>query len=127
MEKRILIVVLGNSLLMDSVASNLRDELALTVMRKEISCINSRERLKAIQPDLIIFELDAPRPCTILSLLSEQPSVRLIGIDTNCSRVVEIVSALHFIESLTEFNQLIQLNLTQKKEAEEDGKSRGEA
>lgn len=112
-------VVLGDSLLMDSVAGNLRDELALSVIRVEASCINSRECLKSIQPDLIIFEWDAPRPCSILALLREQPGVLLLGIDTNCSQVVEIIGGLHQVQNMKELCRLAQNSLADVKNMKE--------
>lgn len=120
MENQFSVVVLGDSLLLDSVAGNLRDELALTVIRVEESCINSRECLKSIQPDLIIFEWDAPRPCSILALLREQPGVPLLGIDTGCSQVVEITGGLHPVQNMNELCQVAQNSLAtqiNKKEA----------
>lgn len=114
MENRFSVVVLGNSLLMDSVASNLRDELALSVIRMESSQIDDRACLKAIQPGLIVFEMESPRPCAILSLLREQPGVPLLGIDTNCSQVVEIIGGLHPVQNMKEFCQLAQTSLADK-------------
>lgn len=111
MEHQISVVVLGDSLLMDSVAGNLRDELSLSVIRVDASCINNRERLKSIQPDLIVFEWDAPRPCSILALLREQPGVLLLGIDTNCSQVVQIIGGLHDVQNMKEFCRLAQNSL----------------
>lgn len=119
MENRFSVVVLGDSLLMDSVASNLRDELALSVIRVEASCINNRECLKSIQPELIVFEWDAPRPCSILALLREQPGVLLLGIDTNCSQVVEITGGLHAVQNMKEFCQLAQNSLADTKNMKE--------
>jgi hypothetical protein len=114
MENQISVVVLGDSLLMDSVAGNLRDELSLSVIRVEGSCINNRECLKSIQPDLIVFEWDAPRPCSILALLREQPGVLLLGIDTNCSQVVQIIGGLHQVQSMKEFCRLAQNSLAEQ-------------
>lgn len=120
MENQFSVVVLGDSLLLDSVAGNLRDELSLSVIRVDASCINNRECLKSIQPDLIVFEWDAPRPCSILALLREQPGVPLLGIDTSCSQVVEITGGLHPVQNMTELCQVARNSLAEqnnKKEA----------
>lgn len=114
MENQFSIVVLGDSLLMDSLASNLRDGLALSVIRVDASCINNRECLKSIQAELIIFEWDAPRPDSILALLREQPGVRLLGIDTSCSQVIEITGRLHPVDNMNEFCRLAQNSLANR-------------
>lgn len=114
MENKFSVVVLGDSLLMDSLASNLRDGLALSVIRVEASCINNRQCLNSIRPELIIFEWDAPHPGSILALLREQLGVRLLGIDTSCSQVVEITGRLHTVENMNEFCQLAQNSLANR-------------
>jgi hypothetical protein len=75
--------------------------------------------LKSIQPELIVFEWDAPRPCSILALLREQPGVLLLGIDTNCSQVVEITGGLHQVQTMKEFCQLAQNSLADTQNTKE--------
>jgi hypothetical protein len=120
MEEQARVIVLGDSLLMDSVAINLQGELALNVMRVSTSCIDDRECLKSLEAEMFIFELDAPQPGAVLSLLKELTDALFLAIDTNYSQVIELSSARHPIENMKELCQLAQTRLAHEKPVREE-------
>jgi hypothetical protein len=120
MEEKVQVIVLGDSLLMDSVMINLQDELALNVTRVDASCINDKECLKSLDAEIFIFELDTPQPGAIVSLLKELTDALFLAIDTNCSQVVELGSARHSIENMKELCQLAQTRLVYEKPIREE-------
>jgi hypothetical protein len=72
MEQRPLVVLLGESLLMDGVAVSLAGKGMLGTIRMDSDVVDIRECLETLQPDLVIFELDTPQSSHVLSLLREQ-------------------------------------------------------
>ncbi len=115
MEEKVQVIVLGDSLLMDSVMINLQDELGLNVARVDTSCIDDTECLKSLDAEMFIFELDTPQPGAIVSLLKELTDALFLAIDTNCSQVIELSSARHPIENMKEFCHLAQTRLAYEK------------
>lgn len=120
MEEQVRVIVLGDSLLMDSVVTNLQGELALSVKRVDTSCMGNEECLKSLEPEMFIFELDTPQPGTILSLLKELTDALFLAIDTNCSQVIELRSASHPIENMKELCELTQSRLAYEKPVREE-------
>lgn len=118
MGDRMPVIVMGDSLLMDSLGSNLREGLKMDVIRVNAASADLEERLRVIQPDLIVFELDVPRPCSILALLKEQPGTLFLGIDPTFSQVIAFNSNWHIIQTMQEFCQLAQTQLDEYKQLE---------
>lgn len=118
MGDRMPVIVMGDSLLMDSLGSNLREGLKMDVIRVNAASADLEERLRVIQPDLIVFELDVPRPCSILALLKEQPGTLFLGIDPTFSQVIALHSDWHLIQTLQEFCQLAQTQLNEDTQLE---------
>lgn len=106
MEKQRQIVVLGNSLLMDSVATNLQQGLAQDVIRMDVD-----DYLESLKPELIILELDLSRPQTILSFLREKAGAMFLGIDLESSQVIIFDSQRYPIRNVDEFRELVQSKL----------------
>ena len=106
MEKQRQIVVLGNSLLMDSVATNLQQGLAQDVIRMDVD-----DYLESLKPELIILELDLSCPQTILSFLLEKAGAMFLGIDLESSQVIIFDSQRYPIRNVDEFCELVQSKL----------------
>lgn len=121
MAKQALVVVLGESLLLNSVEVHLRSGLALPVIRVDSSGGEVNKSVRSLQPELVVFELDTPRPCAILSMLREQSGTVFLGIDTNDSQVVVLNSSRHPIGSMQEFCQLAEARLNDKAQTEKGG------
>ena len=107
MEERRLVVLFGDSLLMDTVEANLEDTQELGVMRIHATVPNVGERLKALSPDVVIFDFDAPHLQFIIPFLREQPGVPLLGLDVACSKVVAMSSQHYTTVTANDLTQLI--------------------
>ncbi|UCG22792.1 MAG: hypothetical protein JSW55_11470 [Chloroflexota bacterium] len=114
MEKRPLVVLLGNSLLMDGVAVSLNDRQTLGMVRMDRDSGDIRERLKWLDPDLIVFELDDPNGPSIISLLKDCPDTLLIGLDLDCSRAIVLNSRQHLTQSMNELQHIVQSAVDRK-------------
>jgi hypothetical protein len=83
--------------------------------------IDIRECLKTLQPDMIIFELGAPQSTAILTLLSEQPGIQLLGLDLACSRVIVLNSQQHLAPTMNELCQMVQARAGQQRHSSKGG------
>ena len=109
MDEQPLAVLLGDSLLLEGVAMSLEDDgLRLRIVRVDTALPDLQERLKSLNPELVIFELDSSRSPTMLPLLREQPGTLFLGLDPDCSQVVVLNSSQHLTRSMTELGQLVQ-------------------
>lgn len=108
MERRPLVVLLGDSLLMDGIAVSLAGRQMPGTIRMDSDVVDVREHLKTLQPDLVIFELGTPTSTAILSLLSQQPGIQLMGLDPACSRVIVLNSQQHSTPTMNELYQVVQ-------------------
>ena len=120
MDEQVKVVVLGNSLLMDSVGTNLRDGLALCVFQADASDTGYGEYLNSLAPELVVFELDVPRPCTILSLLKENSGIVFMSVDTKSSQVIVFHSDRYQIRDMDEFCELVRSKLEHRKHVREE-------
>ena len=120
MEQRPLVVLLGDSLLMDGIAVSLAGrEMPGTIrMDSDIS-----ECLKTLQPDLILFELDAPHLTAVLSVLSEQPGIQLVGLDLACSRVIVLNSQQYPTPTMNDLCQVVEAETGRQAHSPKGGES----
>ena len=86
------VVLYGDSLLMDTVEASLGQRPDLGVLRIPNSLIDASERIQSLGPDLIIFDLDAPHSDFVLPFLRHKPGVPLLGLDLTSSRVLAFSS-----------------------------------
>jgi hypothetical protein len=114
MPQRPLVVLLGDSLLLDGIAVSLAGRKMPRTVRMDSDVIDIRECLKTLQPDMIIFELGTPQSTAILSLLSEQPGIQLLGLDLACSRVIVLNSQQHLAPTMNELCQMVQARAGQQ-------------
>ncbi len=77
MRKRRRIVIYGNSVIMGALRASL-----LRSRRYEVISLlpSQQDRLEAIAPDVVLFDLDAARPDAAFSLLESRQDVMLIGV-----------------------------------------------
>jgi hypothetical protein len=111
MDERPLIVLLGDSLLMDGVAMSLADGRRLGVVQMDASITDIGERLRSLKPELILFELDSPGTPAVFSLLREEPDTLLLGLDRDSSHVIVLNGSRHPTRSMQELGQLVQLQV----------------
>jgi hypothetical protein len=109
MIKRPLVVLLGDSVLIDGVAVSLGGCPELGVARIDTLVIDIEACIKSLKPDLVVFELDSPYSAHILSLLREQPGIQLVGLDLTSNRVLVLNSRQHKTRSMDEFSHVIHI------------------
>lgn len=91
MATRDTVVLLGSSLLMDTVEASLQRNRSLDVIRIRADDVNWRSCMNLLSPDLVIF--DWGLPCSqALVILRDQPGVPLIGLDAATSSVIALSS-----------------------------------
>lgn len=115
MDEQPLAVVLGDSLLIEGVAMSLEDDgQRLRIVRVDTALPDFQERVKSLNPKLVIFELDNPRSPAMVPLLREQPGALFLGLDPDCSQVVVLNSSQHLARSMTELGQLLQIQMNSR-------------
>ena len=108
MEDRRIIVLFGDSLLMDTVEASLGENPELGVMRMHTNMPDIGERLKSMQPHLIIFDWDAPHCQFVLPFLREQSGIPLLGLDVTCSKAIMLCSQDYTVLTADQLTELIQ-------------------
>lgn len=117
MQNQNAIVVLGESVIMESIEASLRKEMGMHVTRLCASRADLSEQLNSIQPGLIIFDIYTPDPSSILEVLSEKSDSLFLGIDINCSQVLVFNSYKISLNSLKEFCAVVSDRLEDKETA----------
>ena len=123
MEKRPIVVLLGDSVLIDGVAVGLADRHVPGMIRINRFADDITERLKSLKPDMIVFELDTPCASSIFSLLREQPGILLLGLDLNCSQVLVLNSHQHVTRTVSELYCVVQLEACEQVHISKGGES----
>ena len=113
MGKQPLVVFLGDSTLIDSVAFSLRDSRVLSVTRIDTLTADIEERLASLKPDLVVFELDSPYSPLVLSCLRERPCIQLVGLDLTHSRVIVLDSQQLDNPTLDDLCRMIQTKVSE--------------
>jgi DNA-binding NarL/FixJ family response regulator len=108
MENNRLVVLFGDSLLMDGVEASLRASESLSVMRILDMGVDLSEHLHSLQPDVVLFDWDTPQAQLIVSVLRDQPGVTLLGLDVHSRKVIIVSSHQYTPLSASELVQVIQ-------------------
>jgi hypothetical protein len=124
MRPQSLVVLLGDTVLIDSVAAGLEDTQAFGVVRMDASVDGLGEHLKALNPALIVFELDTRRSPAIFSLLREQPGTQLLGLDLTCSQAIVLKSCQHTTRTMKELCQVVQAEVDHRAQTRKGGDGR---
>ena len=114
MEHRRIVVLVGDSLLMDTVEASLEKDQEFGVMRMHTTVTDIAERLKSLCPDAIMFDWDAPHPEFLLSFLKDRPGVPLLGLDVTCSKVITLCSQEHITLTVDDLAKVVKLHTTDK-------------
>lgn len=112
MDDRQVVVLFGDSLLMDGVEASLAEQQELDVIRVDTTINNVGQHLQAIAPDLVIFDLDLPFSSQIVPLLREQPGIPFIGLDAQCSEAIALSSQQYTALSANDLVKVIQIQTT---------------
>jgi hypothetical protein len=86
MEKRRRVIVLGETLVLAGIAASISKDRDNEVVAHALPA--GRRELCALQPDVVIFDLDAVQPDFQYNLAQDLPGLLLIGVDSKTNRVV---------------------------------------
>jgi hypothetical protein len=109
MDESQLVVLFGDSLLMDTVEASLENNGSVGMMRIHATVPNIGEWLKTLCPDLIILDLNAPDSSRIIPFLWDQPGIPLLCLDVTCSRAIVLSSQPYAARTAVELANLIEM------------------
>lgn len=107
MDGQHLVLLFGESLLLDSVEARLAGCEAVSVMRLRTAAPEVAARLYSLNPDLIIFDLDGDNFRSLIPFLRMESGAPLLGLDINCNQVVTLVPQRHTVLNLEDLCQVI--------------------
>jgi chemotaxis response regulator CheB len=111
MEKRPLVLILGDSLLMEGIAASLTGCPQLSLICIDYSEFEIWQKADSLNPDVILFEMETPHSPFILSLLEERPGILLLGLDLSSSRVIVLNSRQHYSETMHDLWQIVEAEI----------------
>ena len=114
MDEKRLVVLYGDTLLIDGVEASLTERNGLDVIRVDTTIANVGQHLKTIAPDLVIFDLDTPvieLSKLIVPLLQKQPGIPFICLDAQHSEVVTLACEQHTAHSTNDLVDIIRKQL----------------
>ncbi len=109
MERGPCIVLLGDSVLMDSVAEYLTVRRVPGIHRT--ACTSVDDQFEFLNPDLILFELGQPCSVQVIPLLHRRPGLAIIGLDLNSSRAIVLGGYQRVIDKMEDLYQVVQAEL----------------
>ncbi len=121
MENRRTILLVGDSLLMDTVEASLNGKQELGVMRLHSGVGNMEECIKSLSPDMVIFDWDTSFSQFALSMLRDQPGVPLLGLDVSSSTVIVLSSQQFTPLSVSDLTLVIQMQASRQTRHIESG------
>lgn len=121
MNKHPLVILIGNSLLMEGVALSLRSRPGLNVLQLEPALIQLKDCLHCLEPELVIFELGAPWSASLTNLLSDQQEIRLAGLDLTTCRLILMTGQEFQTDTMQELLQVIGQQTKQRARSLEGG------
>jgi hypothetical protein len=107
MKEQCRVALYGNSLFMAGVESSLRGRPELDVVRVNDSLPGAAQRLCAVCPDVVIFDLTA-HEAFAFSFLREHPGLPVIGLDLNNNALLVLHSQQRAARTVNELLQVIQ-------------------
>jgi len=107
-----LIVLFGDSLILDSIEASLADDLDFSLLRLRTAHAEVARRLQAVDPVLVIFDLDAPSLQSIIPFLRADPGVPLLGVDVNGDVAVSLTCAHHAVQNLIDLQGIIRTHFS---------------
>lgn len=108
MEDQPQVVLLGDSVLMDSIAMSLIEMQFSGLIRINTESRDFKQPEFFLKPDLIVYEYDTNFSNLIHSFLSEQPNTLLLAIDLHYNQVLVFDCQLRPTQSIQELCELIK-------------------
>jgi hypothetical protein len=108
MDNRRLVVLVGDSLLMDTVEASLGENQEFGVMRIYTTVTDIAARLQSLYPDAVVFDWDAPHVEFVLDMLKQRSGVPLLGLDVTCSQVTALTSEQHLTLTVNDLARVVK-------------------
>jgi hypothetical protein len=109
MERLPKVILYGNSLFIVGVEASLRHRDGLEVIQIDATLPGAGQRLHALCPDAIIFDLASPDLEFVLPFLREHFGLPLIGLDISSNTVIVLSSQQHMALTADDLAQVIQV------------------
>ncbi len=109
MKDRRIVVLFGESLLMDSVEASLGGNHQVALVRIRTAIADICDRLVSLRPDMVIFDLDSLHTRFVVPFLRKYPGTPLLGLDVNCSKVVVLSSQQYTVLTVDDLSEMIQM------------------
>lgn len=122
MEHRPLVVLLGDSILIDGIAVSLGQKEVQGMIHLNTPSLNVSDQLEVLKPDLVVFELDSPYASPAFTLLKKRPSIILVGLDLTCCRAIVLNSQHYIPPTLDDLCQMVQIKTDEKPDLPKGGK-----
>ncbi len=122
MDEKRLVVLYGDTLLIDGIEASLAERNGLDVIRVDTTVANVGQHLRTIAPDLVIFDLDTPvieLSKLIVPLLQKQPGIPFICLDAQHSEVVTLACEQHAAHSTNDLVDIIRKQFPPSEHREE--------
>jgi hypothetical protein len=107
MQAKRVIALFGDSLLIDTVEASLQIRQGLGVVRVQSTTADALERLKALCPDLIIFDLNDPNSQLVVPFFRDHHGTPLLCLDVTCSKVLALSCHHYTATSACDLERLI--------------------
>ena len=107
MRAKRVIALFGDSLLIDTVEASLQNSQGLGVVRVQTTTSDALDRLKALCPDLIIFDLNDPNSRLVIPFFRDHQSTPLLCLDVTCSKVLALSCQHYTATSAHDLERLI--------------------
>lgn len=105
---RPVILIIGESVMMDGIAYSLQEENLDNLVRwDELDSGFNAVRLPP-STNLIIFELEKPGIYRLFDLLREQPGIRLLGLHSSCEQVLVFGSCKKPSRTMAELYRIVR-------------------
>ncbi len=103
-----LIVLYGDSLLIDTIEASLEANQDLGLMRIHATVTDLGGRLASLCPDLIIVDLSTPHSHQVIPFLWDHPGIPMLGLDVTYGRVVAFSSKSYQVQSVGDLAELVE-------------------
>ena len=110
------VLLLGESVFMDSVAESLSEQKFSNVVRINLKTQKAKELVNSLNPDLIVYELNAQNTDPLFALIREQADSLHLAIDLNCKQVILLDCQRKPAESMQELCELVSQEVSFRKE-----------
>lgn len=108
MRNQSLVLLLGESILMDGIAESLTQNNHFLIRREVSIGLDMCVYIKLLKPDMIVFEWGMSSIDSILSGLSELTNIVLLGLDLDSGRVVVLNSKQFPIDTMNDLGRLLE-------------------